>query len=160
VAPVAEPSGSPEVLTRAQRAERDPKMAIPKVMKKQEIAWNRGDIQGFMEGYMESPSISFTSGGVLVHGWQTLLERYQKRYGDSRKSMGTLRFEHLQITPLGRNYALCVGQWFLQPYLPGDAMTSPSLKRGPLDGVFSLVWARTPEGWRIIHDHSSARAEK
>lgn len=143
------PSESPEHLTARQRRERDPRIAIPNVMRLQERAWNHGDIKTFMTGYLNSPETTYTSGGTIVRGYDALLGRYQARYGNDRKTMGTLRFEKLQITPLGKDYALCVGQWFLE--LGG--------KHGPMDGVFTLLWQRTGDGWKILHDHTSQRTQ-
>jgi beta-aspartyl-peptidase (threonine type) len=58
--------------------------------------------------------------------------------------MGHLTFSQLEIRPLGDDAALVLGHWQLQ----GE-------KDNP-GGVFSLVVRRFPEGWRIIHDHTSA----
>jgi len=143
------PSPSPEHLTAREKRERDPQVAIPTVMRLQERSWNRGDVATFMTGYLNSPDITYTSAGVVVRGYDTLMKRYTTKYGGNRRDMGTLRFENLRITPLGKDYALCVGQWFLD--LGG--------KKGPVDGVFSLLWQRTVDGWKIIHDHTSLRAQ-
>lgn len=152
----------------ALRRERDPSKAIPRIMAVQADAWNRGDLSGFMDGYLRSADLTYTAGGVVVEGWKTLFDRYQSRYGSDRSTMGRLRFENLQITTLGADYALCIGQWFLQPpdpSVPPVAAPTPPSGEPPararlMDGVFSLVWQRTPEGWKILHDHSSARTPR
>lgn len=143
------PSPSPEHLTARERHERDPLVAIPKVMRMQERSWNKGDLKTFMTGYLNSPETSYTSSGSVVRGYTNLMARYKSKYGGNRRDMGTLRFENLHITPLGKEYALCVGQWFLE--------IDP--KKGPIDGVFSLIWERTKDGWKIIHDHTSLRPQ-
>lgn len=168
--PVPSPSPSPSPSRpSAQVRDGDPRVAIPAVMSMQEKAWNRGDLQAFMSGYLRADDITYTAGGVVVRGWQTLTDRYQARYGNDRSTMGTLRFENLVITPLGDAHALCVGQWFLQPPDPSSArpasappatLSDAPARPRPMDGVFSLVWTRTKDGWKIIHDHSSARAVK
>lgn len=155
--PSAEETEKPEHLTQKEKRERNPFIAIPKVMRLQERAWNRGDIPDFMTAYANSNGTTFASSGGITRGWSIVMARYVQRYGTNRKSMGTLRFEKLEITPLGKDYALVLGQWFLEPYVSKRDNTSISQKRGAMDGVFSLVWQRTPDGWKIIHDHSSAR---
>jgi ketosteroid isomerase-like protein len=115
---------------------------IRAVMVAQVAAWNRGDIDGFMEGYARSNATEFVSGDRLTRGWQTVRDRYKKKY-DSREKMGTLTFSHLKITPLGTDAALVVGGWKLVR------------KADKPDGVFTLLFRRTPAGWRIVHDHTS-----
>ena len=103
-----------------------------------------------MEGYLNAPDTTFVSAGVLTQGWKTLYQRYQEHYGKNVLSMGHLRFQNVRITPLGKDHALCVGQWFLEG-VPGQ----PAVQ----DGVFTLIWQRTTQGWKIIHDHTSTRRE-
>ena len=110
-------------------------------------AWNRGDLEGFMRGYVNTPEMTFTAGGRLVRGYEALRDRYQATYGTNRDSMGQLRFEDIEIWPLGPDHALAVGRWILE------------LKKEANQGVFSLVMRKTPDGWKILHDHTS-RLEK
>jgi len=115
---------------------------IHAVMSAQEAAWNRGDIDGFMNGYARSGATEFISGDKLTRGWQTVRDRYKKKY-DSREKMGTLHFSELKITRLGSDAALVIGRWRLDR------------KSDKLQGRFTLLFRRTPTGWRIVHDHSS-----
>ena len=68
--------------------------AIRAVLDDQAAAWNRGDIDGFMTGYAPSPTTTFVSGDEVTRGWQTVRDRYAKKY-DSREKMGTLTFSDL-----------------------------------------------------------------
>ena len=115
---------------------------IRAVMKAQVAAWNRGDIDGFMEGYARSSATEFVSGDKLTRGWQTVRDRYQKKY-TSREKMGVLTFSDLKITPLSRDAAVVVGRWKL------------ARKSDQPHGIFTLLFRRTPAGWRIVHDHTS-----
>ena len=117
--------------------------AVRAVLTAQSQAWNRGDIDGYMDGYARSPDTVFVSGDSVARGWQTVLDRYRKKY-DSRDKMGTLTFSDLEITPLGNDAALALGRWHLQ-----RATDEPH-------GRFSLILRRTKHGWKIVHDHSSA----
>jgi ketosteroid isomerase-like protein len=112
------------------------------LLNKQVADWNRGDVTAFMRSYWKSPQTEFVSADGIMHGWQTVLDRYRKTYPD-RASMGHLDFSNLEVTVLGDESALAVGHWQLkrQNDTPG--------------GVFTLVFRKFPEGWRIINDHTS-----
>src|SRR6266403_1571777 len=73
---------------------------IRAVTSAQVMAWNRGDIDGFMKGYARSSTTEFVSGDRITRGWQTVRDRYRKKYG-SREKMGRLTFSEIKITPLG-----------------------------------------------------------
>jgi ketosteroid isomerase-like protein len=117
--------------------------AIQAVLDTQVAAWNRGDIEGFMEGYEHSEKTVFVGGDNVTRGWQTVLDRYKRNY-DSREKMGTLTFSDLEITPLGNGSALVLMRWHLQ-----RAKDEPH-------GRSTLIMRRTKQGWKIVHDHSSA----
>jgi ketosteroid isomerase-like protein len=117
--------------------------AVRAVLDAQVAAWNRGDIDGYMDGYARSDETVFISGDTLTRGWQTVLGRYKKGY-DSREKMGQLSFSELEIKPLGDETAVATGRWQLT-----RAKDTPH-------GRFTLIFRRTKAGWRIIHDHTSA----
>jgi beta-aspartyl-peptidase (threonine type) len=128
-------------------AVRDEKIiaAVRAVLDAQVAAWNRGDIDAFMNGYWRSPDTVFISGDSLTRGWQTVLDRYKKSY-DSREKMGTLSFLEIEIVPLASDRAVAYGRWQLK-------RTSDTPH-----GRFTLIFRRTREGWRITHDHTSSAA--
>jgi beta-aspartyl-peptidase (threonine type) len=136
-------SGTGDVLARAPVSDES---QIRQLLMQQAAAWNRGDIAGFMEGYRKSPETTFAGSGGIQRGWQALLERYRREY-PSRERMGTLTFSDLEIRTLSKDAAFVVGRWHLE---------RPSDSRGPAGGVFTLVLRRFPQGWRIVHDHTSA----
>lgn len=116
--------------------------AIRKVMADQAAAWNRGDIDGFMAGYWRSEKLTFVSGDNVTRGWQQTTDRYKKSY-DSREKMGMLDFTDLEITMLGKDYAVVLGNWHLKR------------EKDDPKGKFTLTWRKFKEGWRIIIDHTS-----
>src|SRR5437867_13449882 len=73
------------------------KKAIRKVLDHQVIAWNKGDLRGFMDGYWQSPDLSFYSGKNKTKGWQATLDRYRKKYQGEGKEMGKLTFSELDV---------------------------------------------------------------
>ena len=119
---------------------------IHAVLDDQRAAWNRGDIEAFMKGYWNSPALSFAGTSGITRGWEPVMERYRKNYPDT-DAMGHLDFSDIEIRLLGNEAALVLGRWHLN-----RANDAPG-------GVFTLVFQRFPEGWRIIHDHTSADAK-
>jgi ketosteroid isomerase-like protein len=128
----------------AQNSGESEKSAIRVLLAKQVDAWNRGDLEGFMAGYWKSPQLSFISGTTETRGWEPTLERYQKKYQGEGKEMGKLDFFDLRVEMLGPEAALVRGHWHLK------------MKNGQEPGgLFTLILRKFPEGWRIIHDHTS-----
>ncbi len=113
----------------------------------QEAAWNRGDLEGFMAGYWRSPALVFFSQGDRTEGWQPTLERYRKRYRSADREMGRLTFGRIEILALDSGAAMARGTWRLD-----FERTDPRHS----EGLFTLILRRFPEGWRIVHDHTSA----
>jgi ketosteroid isomerase-like protein len=118
---------------------------IRSALRAQQDAWNRGDIDGFMNGYARSRSTVFVSEDSVRRGWETVRDRYKKKYSD-RGKMGTLTFSDLEITSLSPDSAIVLGRWRLE-----RANDRPH-------GRFRLIFRHLPEGWRIVHDHTSAAA--
>src|SRR2546422_11678192 len=98
---------------QSNKSDTTSKAAIRAVLDAQRDAWNRGDIEGYMDGYARLADTVFVSGDKVTRGWQTVLERYKKGY-DSREKMGTLTFSDLEITPIGKDAAVVLGRWHLQ----------------------------------------------
>jgi len=117
--------------------------AINRVLHSQQDAWNRGDVDAFLVGYWQSPELTFSGSSGVSRGWDGVLARYKKSYPD-RAAMGQLDFSGLEFRFLGADAALVLGQWHLKR------------EQGDIGGVFTLVWQRFPNGWKIIHDHTSA----
>lgn len=114
-------------------------------MERQAEAWNEGDVRGYMDGYARTDTLRFASGGSVWRGWQQTLERYQASYPDTAL-MGRLAFRDLDIWTLSDDRALVFGRWELTRSEPFE----------DIGGLFTLVFGRGPDGWRIVHDHTSA----
>ncbi len=134
-ASAAASSASPAEVAAAARA----------VLDAQVQAWNRGELEGFMAGYWRSPDLVFCSGATVTKGWDETLARYRKRYQSQGREMGRLRFDSIEVIPLGEDAALARGAWRL------------SMRDGQEPhGLFTLLLRRLDGAWRIVHDHTSS----
>ena len=128
----AEPAASPE------------ESAIRAVLESQVAAWNKADIDGFMAGYWKDEKLTFISGGDITKGWEPVHDRYVKKYqADGKDKMGKLAFNELKVETLSPTAGLVTGKF--------------ELVRGEKNdwGRFTLAFKKFPEGWKIIHDHTS-----
>jgi beta-aspartyl-peptidase (threonine type) len=129
-----------------KRASReDSKAAVEQVLRTQQDAWNHHDLDAFMAGYWNSPDLTFISRGKETEGWRAALDRYRAAYAGPGHEMGTLEFSDLRIDTLGPEAAFVRGGWHL---------TMPDGKTP--HGLFTLIFRKFPDGWKIIHDHTSA----
>ncbi len=138
LAACAAPSVAPDATPSPEAA-----AAIRAVLDAQVAAWNEGSVRGFMDGYARTDSLRFASGGNVRTGWQATLEGYERGYPDGA-AMGTLRFDSLDVQVLSPQWAVVFGRWRLD-----RAADAPN-------GLFTLLFERRPEGWRIVHDHTSS----
>lgn len=149
------PLGSPEKNqawsirqdSRLRRASPDDELSdtLEGILSQQAAAWNRGDLDAFMEHYWRSDQLTFSSGGHTTRGWQTTKDNYKRRY-PTRERMGRLTFDGLEVFPLGDSAALMLGRWHLD--------RNPA----PVGGNFSLVFRKIAGAWVIVHDHTSMLA--
>lgn len=128
-----------------QNSKDDNHAALEQLLHQQQDAWNRHDLDAFMAGYWNSPDLTFFSDANLTSGWQSTIERYRKTYQGEGHEMGKLEFSDLNIQSLGPESAFVRGAWHLT--VPDG--TTPH-------GLFTLIFRKFPEGWRIVHDHTSA----
>jgi beta-aspartyl-peptidase (threonine type) len=132
------------LLRAGENADEEAAKAVRAVLAAQVTAWNQGKLEKFMEGYWKSDELRFVSGKTEVRGWQALLDRYRKRYQADGKEMGKLSFSDLDVRAIGDDHALVYGKFRVET------------KGEVSQGVFTLVFKRLTEGWRIIHDHTSS----
>ena len=123
-------------------AQQDDQQKITALMAAQTSAWNKGDINGFMQTYWQSDSLLFIGKNGITYGWQATLDRYKKTYPDVT-AMGKLDFKLLEFKPLAQGVYFLVGRWHLQRTI------------GDLQGHFSLVLRKIDGEWKIVADHSS-----
>jgi uncharacterized protein (TIGR02246 family) len=118
------------------------KEAILKVMDTQCQAWNKGDIEGFMQGYWKSDSLVFVGKDAPVYGWQKTLDRYKKSY-PGKAGMGQLTFDIMQVKVLDDTNAFVLGAWHLK------------LEKSAPGGYYTLWFRKINGEWKIICDHTS-----
>ncbi len=115
---------------------------IQTILKEQTGAWNRGDIDGFMQGYWNNDSLLFVGKSGVTYGWQNTLNNYKKRYPDV-VAMGKLHFNILTIKKLSKKYYSVLGQWQLTRSI------------GNLEGYYTLLFKKINGNWMIVCDHTS-----
>jgi ketosteroid isomerase-like protein len=125
-----------------QQANSNDTILIREKLEMQAVAWNSGDLNGFMDVYERSDSLVFVGKSGVTYGWDNVLRQYKKRY-PTQKEMGSLHFDVLELRLIGKHHYLMIGRW--------------SLKRevGDIEGYFSLVWQMIDGDWFIVYDHSS-----
>ncbi|MCP1375832.1 YybH family protein [Dyella lutea] len=131
-------------------ASADDASAIRRVMADQQAAWNRGDVGGFMRGYKDAPDTTFV-GSSVRKGYREILASYREHYA-TKDQMGQLTFSDLDVRLLpgasgAVRYAVVTGHFHLDRQAHGSVAQD--------DGVYSLLWEKTPDGWKIILDHTS-----
>lgn len=129
-------------LVQAQELKPKDKQAILEVLNKQVEAWNKQDIEGFMEGYWKSDSLKFIGKNGFSKGWKTTLENYKKNYPD-KNAMGTLVFEVINLQPISHHAVVVTGKWKLTRLI------------GNIQGIFTLIFQKIDKKWVIVYDHSS-----
>lgn len=130
------------LLTMAAAAQPKAEAAIRRLLHTQTEAWNRGDLDGFMQTYHKSDSLLFVGKRGVVWGWRQTLENYKHSYPD-KAAMGILSFGIIQVKKLSARYYHVTGKWMLQR--AGDA---PS-------GHYTLLLRKIKGAWKIVSDHSS-----
>jgi ketosteroid isomerase-like protein len=129
----------------AQNSRPDVASAVENVLHRQQEAWNRHDLEAFMSGYWNSADLTFFSGADKTSGWQSTLERYRKKYQSEGREMGQLEFSELNIQELAPDAAFVRGAFHL-------TMSHGETRHG----LFTLIFREFPDGWKIVHDHTSA----
>lgn len=130
----------PNPLHTASRQE----LNIVKVLLAQENAWNKGDLAGFASGYKDSPDTLFVTHQVF-RGFTGLVDEYKHDY-PSRAAMGTLSYSDLEVHPLDENFAVVIGRYHLD---------RSKKDGGAAEGLFTLVFENTDNGWKIVVDHTT-----
>jgi len=121
----------------------DDEKDIRNVLDDQNIAWNKGDLEGFMKGYWKSKDLTFVSGKEVTRGWDETLARYKKRYQAEGKEMGVLTFSDVEVKIMAPGISLVTGKWELK------------LAKETVGGRYSLIVKKFDYGWKIVHDHTS-----
>jgi ketosteroid isomerase-like protein len=120
-------------------------LQIQSVLEMQSAAWNRGDLEAFMQGYWKSEETEFVGASGITRGWQAVLDRYRRNYADG-KAMGRLSFSNLEVHIVCPDAAFAIGNFQLEREKDRPA------------GIFTLNFRKFKEGWRIVADHTTGFA--
>ena len=114
---------------------------VSNIMGAQVLAWNKGDVKGFMDHYWKSDSLIFIGSKGVTYGWQKTLDNYLKNYPD-KEAMGILKFTIIKSSQLSKTSIYIIGKWELT-------------KEKPAGGHFTLLWKKINSTWVIVADHTS-----
>lgn len=120
----------------------DASTAISKVMQQQTAAWNKGDLEAFMQPYWQSDSLIFIGKKGITKGWNKTLANYKQSYPD-KAAMGRLVFDIYSTQQLSDSSAYTIGKWEL------------FRSKDTLSGHYTLLWKKRNNNWQIVADHSS-----
>jgi uncharacterized protein (TIGR02246 family) len=137
--PLGAPAQDAQLKTATQQ-----ELDVIKVLLAQEAAWNRGDLEGFTQGYKNSPDTLFITRQVF-RGVDGMIEEYRHNY-PNKAAMGTLAYSELEVHPLDERFAVVIGKYHLE---------RNKKEGGNAEGIFSLVFEKTDKGWKIIVDHTT-----
>jgi hypothetical protein len=115
-------------------------------------SWNRGDLEGFLDDYWRSEELTFSGEEGVTRGWEDVRSRYLNSYWSDGATRDSLRFEAIEVTELGQEHALALGQYVLFRPEEGGLVSGT--------GFFSLVLGKMEGDWKILHDHTSAAPEQ
>jgi ketosteroid isomerase-like protein len=115
---------------------------ILKLLEDQRLAWNRGDIKEYMQGYIQSDSLLFVGKSGPQYGWNNTLNNYRKSYPD-KLAMGYLSFDIKEIKMISADYAFVLGAWHLKR------------EKDEPKGFFTLLVKKISGNWKVIADHTS-----
>jgi hypothetical protein len=115
--------------------------SIRELLLRQEVEWNKGNIDGFMEGYWKSDSLMFI-GTNITRGWNDTMERYKRTYPD-KETMGQLTFTYYDFKFIGNDACLVTGKYQLRRTKDDPA------------GMFTLLFKKIDGKWLIVYDHTS-----
>ncbi len=113
------------------------------ILNEQVDAWNRGDLEGFMDYYWRSQDMEFISGTTIHRGWQATMERYKRKY-PTKEAMGRLDFDDLRVTAMDKAEAEATGRWRVRA------------GRKTSRGGFELKFRRIERRWLIVRDHTTS----
>jgi hypothetical protein len=116
---------------------------IKSVLEKQQNTWNNGDIEGFMQGYLQSEELIFESENGITKGWQNTLARYKKAY-PNKEEMGSLVFQILDIKLKNDSIATLKGKWKL------------IREKDNPKGGFLLTFNKIDGQWLIVNDYTTS----
>ena len=126
-----------------QSVSKNDSISIVTKLFKQQDDWNTGDLDAFMEAYLNTENLVFSGSSGPIYGWKATRDRYKKSYS-TRQLMGILDFEILNIISLSDSVAQLQGSFYLKRNMEDSR------------GFFTLTWLKIKDQWFIISDHTSA----
>lgn len=108
------------------------------------------DMMSTMDMYVRSPRLTSINDERIVQGWNDL--NRQTREAVSAQGSFFVRLGEIDVTPMGTDHALAVAPMTMEY----------RTECGPaqLPGSMTLALERTPDGWKILHEHYSTGVDQ
>jgi uncharacterized protein (TIGR02246 family) len=120
----------------------DPEKEIYDQMMKMVDAWNRHDLDAYLDGFLHSDDIVMVVEGESVRGWDLLSKALHNGY-PSPQEMGTLTVDRMQVQMLAPDLGFVLA-WY--------TIVFPKKK---VYGTDTAIVKKVPEGWRETISHTS-----
>ena len=120
----------------------DPEKEIYDQMMKMLDAWNRHDLDAYLDGFLHSDDIVLVVDGETIRGWDLLSKAFHSGY-PNREEMGTVFFDRVQVQMLGPDLGFVL-IWY--------SIAFPKKKQF---GTDTIIVKKIAEGWREMISHTS-----
>ncbi len=115
---------------------------VEAILRAQETAWNKADLEGFLAGYAHDEHVVFMGATGSDRGFDAVRDRYRKSYA-TPAAFGKLSFTGLEFSDIDYETVAIQGQWMLAKP-PDDP-----------HGSFMLIMRRFKDGWKIVSDYTT-----
>lgn len=120
----------------------DPEKEIYEQMTKMLDAWNRHDLDAYLDGFLRSDDIVLVVEGESIRGWDLLSKAFHSGYPNPSE-MGTVTFDRMQVQMLGPDLGFVL-VWY--------TIAFPKKKQF---GTDTIIMKKVAAGWREMSSHTS-----
>lgn len=107
-------------------------------------AWNKGDLEGALEGYCPKADITWVNARGVTHGYDAFAQSMREEFGADAATMGVLTNTVIDSRGLGGGQSLVVVRWDITR--DGERL---------MGGISTQLWASCQGRTRIVFEHAS-----
>ena len=120
----------------------DPEKEIYDQLMRMADAWNRHDIDAYLDGFLHSDDVVVVVEGETVRGWDLLSRAYHSGY-PKPDEMGTLTVDRMQVQMLAPDLGFVLSSYTV------------SFPKKKTFGTDSIIMRKVSAGWRELISHTS-----